>query len=104
MNMCTFFICTEITVGVEAAFHMIIPNHLKFTSEGPDTLISEFTCNYFKISLNYNSRDKRILQAVFTSVIIKDEHYLIKYLYKLLADYLRYIVPWTLASTSLHQY
>lgn len=85
--MCTFFIFTEMTVSVEAAFHMVIPEHLKFVLAGPDTPVSEFTCNYFKISCKYNSTDK-ILQTVFKSVIIKDEHYLIKYLYKLLTDYL----------------
>lgn len=76
------------TVGLEAAFHMVILKHLKFISARSNTQISGDTCNYFKISLNYDSTDKRTFQAVLKSLIIKDEHNLIKYLYKLLTEYL----------------
>lgn len=62
--MCRFLIYTDMTVGLEAAFHMIILNHLKFISARSNTQISEDTSNYFKVCLNYNSTDKRTLQAV----------------------------------------
>lgn len=52
-------------VGLEAAFQIIILKHRKFASvryEQDNTQISEDTCNYFKISLYYNSTDMVTLQ------------------------------------------
>lgn len=56
---------TGMIVGLVAAFQIIILEHLKFASvryEQDNTQISKDTCNYFKISLNYNSTDIRTLQ------------------------------------------
>lgn len=52
-------------VGLVAAYQIIILKNLKFALVGcekDNTHVSEDTCNYFKISFNFNSTVMRTLQ------------------------------------------